>query len=70
MKKSRRERKAYNQGRIDGYQEGYAEGLHDGNPFFIAADAIQKAISPLADVLSKIDPVSKQKELSGGEERW
>ena len=31
-KKSRRERKVYEEGRAAGYAEGYKNGLYDGNP--------------------------------------
>lgn len=40
MKRSRRERKAYEEGRAAGYAEGYTKGLHDGNPFYAIIDAV------------------------------
>lgn len=43
---SRRERKAYEEGRAAGYAEGYKNGLHDGNPF----NAIIDAVASLAEV--------------------
>lgn len=46
MKMSKAERKAYNQGKRDGkeigYMEGYAKGLHDGNPFNALIDAFAR----------------------------
>lgn len=52
MKMSRSERKAYNQGKRDGQQigyfEGYAKGLHDGNPF----NAMIEAITSFANTIT------------------
>ena len=45
MKKTRRDRKNYNQGYQEGYLTGYAQGLYDGNPF----NKIIKALSNLAE---------------------
>lgn len=33
MKMSKAKRKAYNQGKRDGFDIGYTKGLYDGNPF-------------------------------------
>ena len=50
MKKiSRSKREAYNQGRHDGYMEGYAKGLYDGNPF----NTMVEALSSLANTISE-----------------
>ena len=38
MKRS--ERKAYNQGKREGYKDGYVKGLYDGNPFNKIVDAL------------------------------
>lgn len=55
MRRTRRERKAYEQGRAagyaEGYTEGYAKGLHDGNPFVMMAEAIANAVSAIAENL-------------------
>lgn len=52
MKMSKAERKAYNLGRQVGRAEGYAAGLHDGNPFNALVEATSRAISSMADRLS------------------
>ena len=53
MKMSRSKRKAYNQGRRDGQQigyfEGYAKGLHDGNPFNKIIEAVSNLAKTIAD---------------------
>lgn len=69
MKKSRKERKAYNEGKAYGYQEGYAKGLHDGNPFVIAAEAIQKAITPITDFLKSVEAPSLEAIIEESKER-
>jgi len=55
MRRTRRERKAYEQGRAAGYTEGYAEGyakgLHDGNPFIVVAEAMANAVNMIAENL-------------------
>ncbi len=62
MKMSKAERKAYNQGKMDGkkigYMEGYAKGLHDGNPFNALIDAcasIAKTIAENPELLQQLD---------------
>lgn len=44
MKRSRRERRAYNEGKsagcLEGYLEGYLQGLHDGNPYITLMEAV------------------------------
>ena len=68
MKKSRRERRAYNEGKEQGYKEGYEKGLHDGNPFIAIAEAAAKVANTLNDCLN--DPaffeacVEAQKEIN------
>jgi flagellar biosynthesis/type III secretory pathway protein FliH len=47
MKMSRRERRIFNEGKEAGYKDGYIKGLHDGNPFILAIEAI-------ADVVNQI----------------
>lgn len=50
MKRSRQERRAYNEGKSAGYFEGYSQGylqgyskgLHDGNPVIALAEALKK----------------------------
>lgn len=49
---SRHERKIYKEGRDAGYIEGYKDGLHDGNPFTVAIEAIAKFV----DNLTKLTP--------------
>ena len=60
MKMSRSERKAYNQGKRDGqqigYLEGYAKGLHDGNPF----NTIIEAVSNLVESIKSNPELMKQ----------
>lgn len=52
MKMSKAERKAYKLGRQAGRAEGYAAGLHDGNPFITLAESFNKAINSISDKLS------------------
>lgn len=50
MKRSRRERRAYDEGKSAGYSEGYSQGylegysqgLHDGNPFMALVEAVKR----------------------------
>lgn len=54
MKMSKDERKAYNLG----YMEGYAKGLHDGNPFSALIDAfasIAKTIAENPELLQQLN---------------
>lgn len=39
---SRRERKAYNEGRRLGYAEGYSRGIVEGNPFNKMIDSVRQ----------------------------
>lgn len=58
MKMSKRERKAFNQGREAGYLEGYAKGLHDGNPFNALIDAcvsVAKTIAENPELLQQLN---------------
>lgn len=62
MKMSKAERKAYNQGKIDGkqigYMQGYDKGLHDGNPFNAIIDAcasIAKTIAERPELLQQLN---------------
>ena len=52
MKMSKAERKAYNLGRQVGRTEGYADGLHDGNPFITIAELVKESINVIADKLN------------------
>lgn len=49
---SRRERKAYNEGRRFGYAEGYAKGITEANPFTGLTNAL-RGLSDSAKVLRK-----------------
>lgn len=53
MKMSKSERKAYNQGKRDGQQigyfEGYAKGLHDGNPFNALMEAVSNFVKTIGE---------------------
>lgn len=55
MKMSRHDRKIFNQGKAAGYIDGYAKGLHDGNPFNLLAEAISKASKAFADMANNPD---------------
>lgn len=57
MKSTRQIRKAYKQGKRDGYDIGYLQGLYDGNPF----NAMIKSLSNLAKAFS--DAVKEHPEL-------
>ena len=52
MKMSKAEWEAYKLGRQVGREEGYADGLHDGNPFITLTEAINKAMNSISDKLS------------------
>lgn len=49
MNRSRRERRAYNEGKQAGYADGYKQGLHDGNPFIAIAECVSKVCADLAE---------------------
>ncbi len=57
MKKSRHDRKIYNQGRHAGYNEGYIQGLHDGNPFTLIAEAAAELGRSMVEALKDPDVV-------------
>ena len=44
MRKTRRDRKNYNEGHADGFAEGYKQGLHDGNPFNRIIEALSDMV--------------------------
>lgn len=52
MKMSRRERRAYNMGKLAGYAEGYSKGLYDGNPFNAIIKAVQDATKHIAEAMN------------------
>ena len=62
MKMSRRERKIYNEGKQAGYYKGYAEGLHDGNPFIMFAEAVGKVANTIAENYPEILALAERKE--------
>lgn len=67
MKMSKAERKAYNQGKRDGkqigYIEGYAKGLHDGNPFNALIDAFESIAKKIAENPELLSKLLDQEEL-------
>lgn len=63
---TRAERKAYNQGKRDGYDIGYIQGLYDGNPFNKFIDAVKKAVDGLKDC--DIEAISEQLNEGGNED--
>lgn len=52
MKLTRRERKIYNNGRQEGYLEGYEKGLYDGNPFNTIIDVIKDFTGRVIDLMN------------------
>ena len=52
MKMSKHDRKIFNQGRAEGFADGYAQGLHDGNPFILMAESITDMARRVSKVLS------------------
>lgn len=40
---------------MSGNIDGYLKGLHDGNPFIVASEAITKALESLPEALKNID---------------
>lgn len=61
MTMSRSKRKAYNRGRHDGYMEGYAKGLYDGNPFNRIVEAVSSMTKTIADNPELMAEVLKMK---------
>lgn len=61
---TRKHRKIYKQGKRDGYIEGYAKGLHDGNPFGTFCESLSKVV----DHLSECSKIFESEEPSKGEE--
>lgn len=53
MKPSRRYRKIYNLGKRDGYELGYAQGLHDGNPFNSMIEALSNFAKSLNEAVKR-----------------
>lgn len=52
MKMSRRDRKNFNSGKRAGYAEGYAQGLHDGNPFILIGETMSKMANNLRETIN------------------
>ena len=50
---SRRNRKIYNLGKRDGYALGYAQGLHDGNPFNSMIEALSNFAKSLNEAVKQ-----------------
>lgn len=50
---SRRNRKIYNLGKRDGYALGYAQGLHDGNPFNSMIEALSNFAKSFAEAVKQ-----------------
>ena len=71
MKKSRRERKIFNEGKeigyLRGYAEGYAKGLHDGNPLIAVAEACADIVKTMSDQLSDPEFIAYLKEMQENE---
>lgn len=71
---SRKHRKIYKQGKTDGYALGYAQGLHDGNPFIKMAEAIADVVNRISDslnnpeVLKALEEAKKIQEEEGSVE--
>ena len=58
-KLSRNERKIFNEGKRAGYNEGYIQGLHDGNPFNIIAEKVNKVAADIRKTINNMDPETK-----------
>ena len=70
MKMSRRERKAFNEGKAAGYTigylEGYKKGLYDGNPFNALRDAVNNSVKVIREWLDNPEVqklIEEQKKL-------
>ena len=60
MKKlSRRERKIFNEEKRAEYNKGYIQGLHDGNPFNIIAEKLNKVAANIRKTVNNLDPETK-----------
>lgn len=72
MKMSKAERKAYNQGERDGkqigYMEGYAKGLHDGNPFNAIIDTLASIAKTIAENPELLQQLNQEELIIEGDE--
>lgn len=65
---TRKERKAYKQGKnlgyVLGYDEGYARGLHDGNPIIAIAEVLRHTFDNLSnpEVIKALEEAKKIQE--------
>lgn len=68
-KMSRRDRKMFNMGKRMGHLEGYAQGLHDGNPFIIIGETVATMANNISKMVIENPEIFKQlKEAEEGEE--
>lgn len=68
MKKfTRRERKIYKAGKTAGYMDGYAKGLHDGNPFNNLVDSLAAIGRTLGEAMKDPEIIQAIKEQKGGQ---
>lgn len=63
MKMSRHDRKMFNMGKESGYYEGYAKGLHDGNPFNAIAEALSEMSMRVSEALCNPEVVKAIAEM-------
>lgn len=73
MRKTRRDRKNYNEGRADGWAEGYKQGLHDGNPFNRVIEALSDMVKTITANPELMAEVMKEKNHitpKDGDETW
>ena len=68
MKKSRRDRKMFNEGKQVGYTEGYKQGLHDGNPFIALSEACVKMAETFRQTLTDPKVMQMIEEMNRTEE--
>lgn len=67
MKKTRRYRGAYKEGKKAGYIQGYVQGLHDGNPFNKIADAAANMAKVICDRMNDPAFIEALKKSKGNE---
>ncbi len=73
---SRRHRKIYKRGKAEGYALGYAQGLHDGNPFVAIAEGAKKMLEDLSrtindpEFLKTLEEANNKLKEGGIDDEW
>lgn len=68
-RRTRRERKIYNEGKAAGYVDGYAQGLHDGNPFNALIEGLNKMVKTVSETVNSPEFIQMVKEAKEAADR-